>query len=208
MQRPAFLAAALITFLALATAVVLYGRIIRAREVPVPAVPHAAQAKPSAGDQSVVSLEGPSQIVKRDDQGDIVWKATFGADLSYDKASGHVQGKQVACELVVDPDRTLRVRAGGLETTGSGGVLTFTGGVEAGTSEGGTSFRAQQASWDTQTRTLQGVGDVVITRGAFVARGHELSVDTVAQQADVSGGASLTYAGEKGATAHARARKG
>jgi ethanolamine utilization microcompartment shell protein EutS len=208
MQRPGFLAAALITFLALATAVVLYGRIIRAREARLPAVPRATRAKPPPGDQSVVSLEGESQVVKRDEDGDILWKASFGADLSYDKASGRVHGRQVECELIVGPDRTLRVRAGGLETTGTGGVLTFTGGVEAGVSKADTSFRAQQASWDTQTRTLRGAGDVMITRGSFVARGRELSVDTAAQQAEVSGGASLTYTGKKGATGHARARKG
>lgn len=203
MRRHPFLLGTLITFVVLAVAVVMYGRLSAARQDSHVLAQPPARATDEAGAAGVVSLEGRTQIVKRDRDGNILWKANVGADLQYDKASGRLQGKDVECELIIDRETTLYVQAGAIQTARKPTVLQFSGGVSANTNATDASFRAQRAFWNTGSQTLRGVGDVRVYHRGFVARGRVLRVDMVARRAEVSGDASLTYEGRKGETGRA-----
>ncbi|HUS81277.1 MAG TPA: hypothetical protein VM283_08425 [Armatimonadota bacterium] len=156
-------------------------------ETPANAVePHPGSRQGEQGPKlQGVEISG-GQIIQRDENGQVQWRAKFGGTISIDEQAQIARHSDVVWELEGGGIEHLKVKAPIMEADLKRRLLTFSQGVDIEAKDGRARFAADQVRYEMGTGKLIGEGQVAFEYGGFTLTGSRLVIDNRNQKVRVS----------------------
>ncbi|MEA3402602.1 MAG: hypothetical protein U9R79_15290 [Armatimonadota bacterium] len=139
-----------------------------------------AQAADEESEAPEAQVSG-AEVTVSDAQGEVVWRASFGGEITYDQDSRIARAEDVHWRFEGPGFERLSLKAPVMVAGWEEKVLRFAEGVAIEAHGGDLSFSAGAAEYQFGTRKLIGRGDVRFQRGSFSGRAEELVIDNRAE---------------------------
>ncbi len=138
-----------------------------------------------AEDNGPVEVSG-GEIVRRDEGGEVIWRATFGGTITVDEQERTLKHTDVLWELQRGGIKDLSIKAPVMEADYDSRMLTFSEGVDIQADDGQARFVVDEVRYEFDTEKLISDGQVAFMYGGFTLRGSRLVIDNRAQKVRVS----------------------
>ena len=117
------------------------------------------------------------EIVQRDEDGEVLWRAKFGGAIEIDEQGRSLQHTDVVWELQRDGVTDLSVKAPTMRADYDARLLVFGEGVDITADDGAARFVVDDLRYELDTDKLIGEGEVSFRYGGFAMTGTRLVID-------------------------------
>ncbi len=128
------------------------------------------------------------EIVERDEDGKILWRAKFGGVIEIDEQGRSLQHTDVVWELERDGVTDISVKAPVMRADYNARLLTFSEGVDITADDGAARFVVDDLRYEFDTDKLIGEGEVAFRYGGFALTGSRLVIDHANDKVRVTDG--------------------
>lgn len=142
-----------------------------------PETPDSAVETPVPDEPATPIEISGGEIVQRDADGEVLWRAKFGGAIEIDEQGRSLQHTDVVWELQRDGVTDLSVKAPTMRADYDAGLLVFGEGVDITADDGAARFVADDLRYELNTDKLIGEGEVAFRYGGFSLTGSRLVID-------------------------------
>ena len=159
-----------------------------ARQPRGPITPDSA-AETSVPDEPATPIEiSGGEIVQRDEDGEVLWRAKFGGTIEIDEQGRSLQHTDVVWELERDGVTDISVKAPIMRVDYDARLLFFGEGVDIAADDGAARFVVDDLRYELDTDKLIGEGEVAFRYGGFTLTGSRLVIDHANNKVRVTDG--------------------